>query len=80
MHSLVASLLAQLSAKPREQDALYDELDEMIGRLQQQQEKLARRLPSEAQGAKKRRLKIALDVVRLQLNKAIRLRAGLPRR
>lgn len=77
MHNLVVSLLAQLAPKAREQRTPIDELDGMIGRLKRQQHELEQRLSAASRGPQMRRLKIALQVARLQQKKAFALRARL---
>ena len=74
--NLITGLFAQLSPKAREQNALRNELDSIIERLERQQDKLQLRLSTETDGAKRRRLEIAQKVVRLQLKKALNLRTN----
>ncbi|MGB5497082.1 MAG: hypothetical protein WBM97_21650 [Sedimenticolaceae bacterium] len=52
-------------------------LDGIIDRLERQQQTLEHRLSTETRGAERRRLKIRLEVGRLQLKKALTLRTNL---
>ena len=76
MQNLITGLFAQLSPKAREQNALRDELDSIIERLERQQDELQLRLSTETDDAKRRRLEIAQKVARLQLKKALKLRTN----
>lgn len=77
MQNLVVSLLKQLSPRAREQEALRAGLDGIIDRLERQQQTLEHRLSTETRDDERRRLKIRLEVGRLQLKKALTLRTNL---
>ena len=73
MQNMVASLLAPLSPRSREREAL----DEIIDRLERQQQTLEHCLTTETCDAERRHLKIRLEVGRLQLKKTLTLRTNL---
>lgn len=77
MQNLVTGLLADQPPETRDTDKLRADLDELIASLRREQEKLERRLSVAAHGAKKRRLKTAVQVSQLQIKKALALRTNL---
>jgi len=77
MQKLVAGLLAPFDVISPHGHAHSREIDKILNALKKKQDQLEQRLAHETRSASQRRLKIDLEVTRLQYKKAMAMRSDL---
>ena len=80
LNKLIKDLQNQLSKGGKKGKASLDRIDDLLGELKQKEKKLERKLDKEKNSSERKRLKLELKIVHVQLKKGKARRAELAKK